>query len=164
MSDDMSRHFRFASSHRIAAPRDRVFDVLADAERWPAWWPQIRAVIPYDATHGRAEIRSFLPLTLRLELTSERADRESGVLRALLAGGLVGWSQFALRADGAAATWVDYTQEVDLMIPGALGRIAASPISRRLLVANHTIMMRAGMRGLERATHGPEAGTQRGRP
>lgn len=147
----MNRRFRFASSHRLAAPRDAVFDILADAEHWPRWWPQIRAVIPYDDTHGRAEIRSVLPFTLRLELTSEVADRETGVLRAALAGDLVGWSEFVLRAAGPAVTVLDYTQEVDLRLSGRLGRIVCSTPARPLLVVNHALMIRRGMRGLERA-------------
>jgi len=150
----MNRRFRFASTHRLAAPRDAVFEVLGDAERWPEWWPQIRSVVPYDDTHGRTEIRSVLPMTLRIELTSERADRESGVLRATLAGDLVGWSQFALRADGAAATWLDYTQEVEVRLPGWAGRLAGWRLLRPVLVANHAIMMRSGMRGLQRRASG----------
>lgn len=146
----MSPHFHFASSHHLAAAHDAVFDVLADAERWPQWWPQIRSITRYDDTHGRAEIRSLLPLTLRVELASELADRESGVLRARLAGDLAGWSQFALRADGAARTWVDYTQEADFMVGGLVGHIAGLGVARAVLVANHAAMMRAGMRGLER--------------
>ncbi|WP_446666879.1 SRPBCC family protein [Flexivirga sp. B27] len=147
----MTRHFRFASSHRIAAPREAVFEVLRDAERWPQWWPQIRSVTPYDDTHGRTEIRSMLPLTLHLELATELVDAESGVLRAQLTGDLVGWSQFALRADGPDRTVLDYTQEVDLGIRGLAGRVAAWPIARPVLLANHAVMMRAGMRGVERA-------------
>lgn len=146
----MNRHFRFVSTHRLAAPRDAVFDVLADAERWPQWWPQIRSVVAYDDTHGRADIRSVLPLTLHIALTSERADRESGVLRATLAGDLVGWSQFVLHASGEAATLLDYTQEVDLRVPGLIGRMACRSFARPLLVANHALMIRSGMRGLER--------------
>lgn len=147
----MSRLFRFASSHPVAAPRDAVFAVLEDAERWPSWWPQIRSVTPYDDVHGRAEIRSFLPLTLRIELATELVDAESGVLRATLAGDLVGWSQFALRADGADRTILDYTQEVRLGMPGLAGRLAANPLARPVLIANHAAMMRSGMRGLARA-------------
>ncbi|MFC6704941.1 SRPBCC family protein [Flexivirga alba] len=147
----MSRLFRFASSHDIAAPRDAVFEVLRDAERWPQWWPQIRSVTPYDDTHGRAEIRSVLPLTLRVELSTELVDAESGVLRATLAGDLVGWSQFALRASGPDRTILDYTQEVRLGMPGMIGRLASSAIARPVLIANHAAMMRSGMRGLARA-------------
>jgi carbon monoxide dehydrogenase subunit G len=147
----MSGHFRFASSHRLAAPRDAVFDILADAERWPEWWPQVRTIIRYDDTHGRAEIRSALPLTLRVELTSERSDRESGVLRAVLGGDLVGWAQFELHSDGPTRTRLDYAQEVDLHVLGRLGRAASYPFARPLLVANHALMMRSGMRGLARA-------------
>lgn len=147
----MSSHFRFVSTHHLEVPPDAVFEVLRDAERWPQWWPQIRSITRYDDTHGRAEIRSALPLTLRVELTSERADRESGVLRATLTGDLVGWSQFVVRADGASATWLDYSQEVDLRVPGPAGRLARSPLVRPLLVANHAFMIRSGMRGLLRA-------------
>lgn len=146
----MGRHFRFASSHHLAAPRDAVFEVLRDAERWPEWWPQIRSVTPYDDTHGSAEIRSVLPLTLHVELATELVDAESGVLRARLSGDLVGWSQFAVRADGVDRTILDYTQEVDLGMPGLLGRLACSAPARPVLLANHATMMRAGMRGLTR--------------
>jgi len=146
----MNRHFRFASSHLLAAPRDAVFDVLVDAEHWPRWWPQIRSVTPYDDTHGSAKIRSVLPFTLRLELTSEVADRESGVLRATLAGDLVGWAEFVVRAAGQQ-TALDYAQEVDLQLPGRIGALACSAPARPLLVANHALMIRRGMRGLQRA-------------
>lgn len=147
----MTRHFRFASSHRVDASRESVFEVLRDAERWPQWWPQIRSVTPYDDTHGRTEIRSVLPLTLRLELTTELVDPESGVLRATLGGDLTGWSQFAVRADGPELTILDYTQEVDLTLPGLVGRMATWTIARPVLLANHAAMMRAGMRGLASA-------------
>jgi len=147
----MNRHFSFASSHLIAAPSDAVFEVLADAEHWPQWWPQIRSVQPYDDTHGRAEIRSALPFTLRLELASEVTDRETGVLRASLTGDLVGWSEFVVRATGPATTALDYAQEVDLRLPGRIGRIACSAPARPLLLANHALMIRRGMRGLETA-------------
>lgn len=146
-----TRLFRFASSHDVAAPRDAVFQVLQDAEHWPQWWPQIRSVTPYDDTHGRTEIRSVLPLTLRVELTTKLVDPESGVLRATLTGDLVGWSQFALRADGPERTIVDYTQEVRLGMPGLIGRLASAAVARPVLVANHAAMMRSGMRGLARA-------------
>lgn len=149
----MSGHFRFASAHHLGAPRDAVFDILADAERWPQWWPQIRAIIRYDDTHGRADIRSVLPLTLRVELTSERADRESGVLRAVLAGDLEGWAQFELYDESPTHTRLDYTQEVDLRVHGPLGGLAAYRIARPLLIANHAFMMRSGMRGLTRAAN-----------
>ncbi|MBB2893939.1 SRPBCC family protein [Flexivirga oryzae] len=149
----MNRHFRFASRHQLAAPRDAVFDVLVDAERWPTWWPQIRSVIPYDDTHGRAEIRSVLPFTLRIELTSEIADRESGVLRASLTGDLVGWSEFVIHAAGQG-TALEYSQEVDLRLSGQLGRVACSAPARPLLIANHALMIRRGMHGLQRAAAG----------
>ncbi|RNI25454.1 SRPBCC family protein [Flexivirga caeni] len=150
----MNRRFRFASTHRLCAPRDAVFDILADAERWPQWWPQIRSITRYDDAHGAAQIRSVLPLTLHVELTSELADRESGVLRAELAGDLVGWSQFELRAAGAATTILKYTQEVDFAPSGVAARLGALPLSRPVLLANHWFMMRSGMRRLADAAEG----------
>ncbi|GAB3494465.1 SRPBCC family protein [Flexivirga lutea] len=147
----MGELFRFASTHRIAAARDAVFEVLRDAERWPQGWPQIRSVTPYDDSHGRTEIRSVLPLTLRIELSTERVDPESGVLRASLAGDLIGWSQFALRAEGRDRTVLDYTQQVQLGVAGITGRLAGSALARPTLIANHAAMMRSGMRGLSRA-------------
>ncbi|WP_265442893.1 SRPBCC family protein [Flexivirga meconopsidis] len=151
-----ARHFRFASTHRVGAARDDVFAILAEGETWDRWWPQIRSITAYDETRGSVHIRSVLPLTLRLELTSEVADPESGVLRASLAGDLVGWSQFVLTSDGPAATSLAYTQEVDLMVGGVLGRVSTWRAMRPLLIANHAAMMRSGMRGLERAASHPK--------
>lgn len=144
-------HFRFASQHRLDAPRDPVFEVLADAERWGDWWPQIRQITAHDEVSGSVVIRSALPRSLHLQIRSEIADRESGVLRATLGGDLVGWSQFALTSAGPAYTTVDYTQEVDLVLPGIHGLIGGWRLARPVLIANHRLMMRAGMRGLNRA-------------
>ncbi|TWP38162.1 SRPBCC family protein [Leekyejoonella antrihumi] len=146
----MTTFFRFVSSHRLDAPRDAVFDVLAEAETWDQWWPQIRSITPYSAVTGQVRIRSMLPLTLVLELTSEVVDRGSGVLRASLAGDLEGWAQFTVAAEAGGAR-LDYVQEARLVrprLPAVLGYVI-----RPVLIANHALMMRAGMRGLAARAH-----------
>ena len=154
----MSGFYRFASSHRLEAPRDAVFAVLAEAETWGEWWPQIRSITAHSDVTGEVRIRSLLPLTLVLELTSEVVDASRGVLRARLAGDLEGWAQFTVNSwtecgPGAgpvgeqSATRLDYVQEATLVRPRVPAALAYA--MRPVLIANHRLMMRSGMRGLE---------------
>ena len=36
--------YRFVTVWRLQAPIDRVFAEIDDAEAWPTWWPNVRAV------------------------------------------------------------------------------------------------------------------------
>ena len=38
--------YRLLTTWRLRAPRDEVWDVLADAQGWPGWWPSVRRVEP----------------------------------------------------------------------------------------------------------------------
>ena len=141
------RPYRFRGEYRIAAPCSPVVAGLRDADHWPTWWPQIRAVVRHSDTTGLVTIRSLLPVTLRLTVTGEVDDPDAGVLRARIGGDLDGWIEFGVDCgehDGAAR--VTYAQECGVSKPG-LAR--ASALLRPLLRANHAAMMRSGMRGLE---------------
>ncbi len=142
----MSDLFRFASVHRLDAPVGTVFEVLRDAESWGQWWPQIKRVTPRDDRTGTVVIRSLLPITLVLEVTSELTDPALGVLRARLDGDLHGWAQFTVTGESGGST-LEYEQETTLVHPH-LPSLAAHAM-RPLLVVNHAAMMHAGMRGLQ---------------
>ena len=73
----MSRRYeRVLVPHRwtVAAPADRVQQVLADLEHYPDWWPQIVAVAKIDDDNARVLCRSVLPYTLDLVLTVVRRE------------------------------------------------------------------------------------------
>ena len=36
--------YRFVTVWRLQAPIDQVFAEIDDAEAWPTWWPNVRAV------------------------------------------------------------------------------------------------------------------------
>jgi len=143
--------FAFHHVWRIAAPTPRVFEVLAAADRYAEWWPQIRSVTREGPDDGTALVRSVLPIPLTLHLHREVSDAETGHLAVRIAGDLCGWARWqvrpALGAAGAPATVADYRQTVVVAQP-RLRRLA--PPARLLFIANHSWMMRSGERGLRR--------------
>ncbi|MFE6226086.1 MULTISPECIES: SRPBCC family protein [unclassified Streptomyces] len=140
---DWSR-YRFRSVWRLAAPPDRVYAVLARAEEYPRWWPQVRAVAPRDGTSGTARFRSLLPYDLRVTVRAARRDPAARVLEVRLGGDLEGWARWTLTPDGTG-TRALYEQEVE--VRARLLRLLAVP-GRPLFRANHALMMRGGRRGL----------------
>ncbi len=153
--------FRFRHVWHVPADAATTFEALADVDRYPLWWPQVRSIRRIDDASGHAYVRSMLPYTLDLVLTREIEDAEAGVLRVRLGGDLDGWSEFRVSPDPdeaddgsyaaesspSVATIADYRQEATVTAKG-LEHIV--PLARPLLTLNHTWMMRAGERGLAR--------------
>lgn len=140
----MSRTYRFGGTWRVPYALDVVQPVLVDLERYPEWWPQVRAVAKISDDDARVLCRSALPYTLDLVLHAER--REERVLETSLAGDLEGFARWDL-APAGDGTRLDYTQEVRVS-----GRVlgAASYCLRPLLSWNHHRMMEGCVAGLER--------------
>ena len=136
--------YRFRSLWDVDAPPDAVFSVLAAAEEYPLWWPQVREVIRIDDSSGRARFRSFLPYDLFVTARQVRRDAVAGVLEVALEGDLDGWARWTVSAHGGGTRAV-YDQEVE--VRRSLMRVLAVP-GRPLFRANHALMMRAGLRGL----------------
>lgn len=142
----MSPSYRFRTVWRLPHAPERVWDVLADVERYPDWWPQVRSGRRIDATSGEVTCRSLLPYDLTFRLRRDVEDRSALILRARMDGDLVGTSQWTVRADGPGCEAV-FEEEV------SVGRSAvrlAGRLVRPALVFNHGLMMRAGERGLRR--------------
>lgn len=146
----MSTHYRFDSRWSVPVGQGLLFDLLADLEGYPAWWPQVRAVGRVDEDTALVVARSLLPYSLRLVMTRIVEDRDAGVLEAGLGGQLEGWCRWTLHEAGGG-TDVRYEQEVTT--PGRL-MSAASRVARPALVGNHAWMMRGGRRGMLRAARG----------
>lgn len=138
---------------QVPHPRGAVYDVLADADRYPQWWPQVREAVRIDAHSGRARLRSALPISLSVELSQAHRDPVLGVLRASVRGDLVGWSQWTVEI-APEGSIVTFDQEVDFTKPMPTATLVAL---RPLMVANHRYMMWSGRRGLVR--HLSSAGT-----
>ncbi len=137
-------HYRFRSLWALAAPVDRVYDVLADAEHYPRWWPQVREVTRLDDRRGVIRVRSRLPYDLVFTAREVRRDPAAGVLEIMMTGDLDGWARWTLTSTGQG-TRARYDQEVHVTKP--LMRRLAVP-GRLVFRANHALMMRAGRRGL----------------
>ncbi|GGY49420.1 SRPBCC family protein [Streptomyces omiyaensis] len=136
--------YRFRSVWRLDAPPDRVYAVLARAEEYPRWWPQVRSVVPRDAATGTARFRSVLPYDLHVTVRALRQDPGVRVLEVRLDGDLEGWARWTVTPDGAG-TRALYEQEVE--VRARLLRLLAVP-GRPFFRANHALMMRGGRRGL----------------
>jgi uncharacterized protein YndB with AHSA1/START domain len=137
-------HYRFRSLWALPAPVPVVYRALERVEDYPRWWPQVREVTRLDDTTGTLRIRALLPYDLTQTVREERRDPAAGVLQAALTGDIEGWARWTLTPRGTG-TLVRYDQEVDVRKP--LLRRFAVP-GRVFFRANHTLMMRAGRRGL----------------
>jgi hypothetical protein len=135
----VSRRYTFRHEWTVAAPATRVQQVLGDLERYPEWWPQIRAVAKIDDDNARVVCRSVLPYDIDLLLTLVR--REPLLLETELAGDLDGRARWRLFPEDGA-TRLEYEQDV-LVTSRLLGVLSVA--LRRPLAWNHDRMM-AGCR------------------
>ena len=131
--------YRFSSTWQVAAPVGEVAATVVDLERYPEWWPQVRAVARLGEDTAWVRCRASLPYTLDLVLVA--ASRTPPVLEVSIGGDLTGFARFTLSGTDAGGTRLDFRQEVS-----AHGALAlASYVARPLLAWNHERMM-AGCR------------------
>ncbi|SOD73321.1 polyketide cyclase/dehydrase/lipid transport protein [Jatrophihabitans sp. GAS493] len=141
----MSHIYRFRSQWRLDAPPTAVYAALRDVAEYPRWWPQVRSARQLDDQSGEISCRSFLPYTLRFVATRDVEDPVALRLRARLRGDLNGFSEWIVESRSRVATTATFVEEVTLGSP-TLRRVSA--VTRPVMVANHSAMMRAGERGL----------------
>jgi hypothetical protein len=138
----MSPPYSFRVSWTVPFPLERVHGLLVDLERYPEWWPQVRAVAKLGEDDALVVCRSVLPYSLNLMLHAERRDPTH--LETTLSGDLEGVVRWYL-ADLGTETRMDFEQEVH--VTGRLLRLA-SGAARPLLRWNHERMMRGCLTGL----------------
>ncbi|MEI5672117.1 MULTISPECIES: SRPBCC family protein [unclassified Nocardioides] len=139
----MRASYAFADAWHLDAAPEAVRDVLVDLERYPEWWPQVRAVASLGPDEARVVCRSALPYALDLVLRA--VSRELPVLEVAVAGDLSGTVRFRL-APSYGGTLLRLEQEVS--VSGLLGTL--SPLVRPVLTWNHDRMMRGCVAGLRR--------------
>ncbi|MEG3629525.1 SRPBCC family protein [Streptomyces poriticola] len=137
-------HYRFLSLWVLPAPVPTVYEALERIEDYPRWWPQVREVTRLGDTAGLIRIRSLLPYDLTSTMRERRRDPDAGVLEVALSGDIDGWARWTVTPH-ASGSLARYEQEVDVRKP-LLRRLAVP--GRAFFRANHTLMMRAGRRGL----------------
>ncbi|OEU96768.1 polyketide cyclase [Streptomyces oceani] len=142
-------YYEFHAVWRLSATPAEVYAVLADAERYPSWWPQVREVYPLDGDAGMACFRSFLPYELRVTARALRRDEATGVLEMAMTGDLQGHVRWTIARDTADPRLVRAEFDQCVEVRKRSLRWFALP-GRPLFLANHALMMRAGLRGLRR--------------
>ncbi|MGH3423784.1 MAG: SRPBCC family protein [Nocardioidaceae bacterium] len=138
--------YQFRTSWHLHAPRDTVFELLADVEHYPQWWPAVRRIEGVDEHTARASLRARLPYTLVCTLTRVAQDPDRGVLEVRLEGDLVGFARWTVTGT-ATGTSALYEQQVTTTTRAM--RVLA-PVARPLFRLNHRWMMRDGYAGLRR--------------
>lgn len=147
--------YTFQSNWRLAAPPDRVYEVLADVETYPRWWPQVRATRRLDDVSGELTCRSLLPYDLTFVMHREVQDPDARILRARMTGDLAGSSQWTITSAGSGTLAV-FDEDVDV----GVGLVkAAGRLFRPALRANHDHMMRSGEKGLRKHLSSPATGS-----
>lgn len=137
----MKTSYSFRGTWTVAAAPEAVHDVLVDLERYPDWWPQVRAVAKLGPDDARVLCRSALPYTLDLVLHAEH--REPPLLETTISGDLDGVVRWRLVPDDDG-TRMEFEQDVQV------GRLlgVASYVARPLLTWNHHRMMDGCIAGL----------------
>jgi uncharacterized protein YndB with AHSA1/START domain len=138
----------FRSEWHLAAPATDVYRALADVERYPRWWPQVRDTRRIDDTAGELTCRSLMPHDLVFVMRREIEDPASGLLRAVISGDLVGTGQWTITANGSDGTGTLAVFDEDVSVGHGLVQ-AAGPFFRPLLRLSHDHMMRSGEKGLQ---------------
>ena len=135
--------FEFRGTWSVAAPLEAVREAVVDLERYPEWWPQIRAVAKLGPDDARVLCRSTLPYTLDLVLHA--VSREGTVLEVEVSGDLDGSVRWQLSPE-PTGTRMDFAQRVRVTGLLALGSYVARPLLRW----NHHRMMAGCVDGLRR--------------
>ncbi len=146
------RPYRFLSTWLLEAPRERVWDAIYDAERWPEWWRGVERMQIARAGDERGQgalwrsaWRSLLPYTLEFEFELVRVERPSlleGRARGELAGSGT-WRVYESEL-GTASTW-EWRVATTAAWMNAFG-----PLARPVFAWNHHAVMKNGGVGLAR--------------
>lgn len=144
--------YSFLTTWCVAAPLERVWDVLSDAEGYPEWWKGVRKVTALEpgeagghrvGTLYRMEWRSRLPYSLVFDSRVTRSE-PLHLIEGHASGELQGIGAWRLY-EGAAGTAAIYSWDVATTRPWMN---AAGPLARPVFAWSHDYIMRQGAEGL----------------
>jgi uncharacterized protein YndB with AHSA1/START domain len=143
--------YEFLTTWCVDAPIDRVWEVLNESARYPAWWPGVQAV---ELLRGGDELgvgqvsrfswRSLLPYTLRFDMRVTRVERPY-VIEGEATGELEGRGVWRLYDGDGTAVVYDWRVRTTQPWMNLLG-----PVARPAFAWNHDLVMRQGGFGLAR--------------
>jgi uncharacterized protein YndB with AHSA1/START domain len=140
-------YFKLLSEWSFAASIEQVWELIADGERYPRWWPAFRRAEPVSGGGVHYRLKSGLGYTLDFfQSTTKSVAPRRLVLRAQ--GDLVGTGALELSEEGAG-TRVRFLWDVDL------GRrwlrwLSRVPGMKGLFERSHRRVMEQGRRRLLR--------------
>jgi hypothetical protein len=147
----MTARYRFLTTWLLDAPRDDIWEVVHDVERWPEWWRGVERVEKLrggdeDGVGGvfAQRWRSALPYTVSFDIETTRIERPL-LLEGRATGELEGIGRW--RFHEGAATAVTYEWNVRTTRPW-MNTIA--PVGRPVFVWSHSVVMRWGGESLAR--------------
>jgi len=138
--------YAFVTRWSFQAPIEHVWEKIADAERWPEWWPYVKEVevLEPGGLDGvgrllRMTWKTRLPYSLAFDIKSVRIDPPC-YMEGRAQGELVGSGIWRLRQVGDV-TDVRYDWEVRTT---KFWMNLLAPIARPLFAWNHDGVMKAG--------------------
>jgi Polyketide cyclase / dehydrase and lipid transport len=143
--------YNFRSVWQLHAGAEEVFEVLADLQSYPLWWPEVRRVKRLDDSAAELTVRSLLPYDLDFTSTQSRRDRFAGILEAAMSGDLAGFSRWTITSTGAGRCTAIFEEDVTAH-KALLRRLAL--VARPAFRANHRLMMQHGQAGLQTYLYG----------
>jgi uncharacterized protein YndB with AHSA1/START domain len=144
--------YSFLTTWCLAAPLERVWEVLSDTPRYPEWWKGVRKVTVLEpgeeGDHGvgtlyRLQWRSKLPYSLEFDSRVTRVQAPH-LMEGHASGELEGTGAWRL-FEGAEGTAVLYSWDVRTT---RAWMNAVGPLARPAFRWNHDYVMRQGAQGL----------------
>ena len=146
--------YSFVTIWHLAAPIERVFDLIDDSLAWPDWWPSVLTVEEVEAgAHDhlgnvrRYTFRGRLPYLLRFDMRLIRRERPTG-LEGTATGELEGVGRWSLSAEGEG-TVVRYEWNIRTT-RWWMNLFAPLPFVDSIFRLNHHAVMRDGLSGARR--------------
>lgn len=149
--------YAFLSTWLLQAPRQMVWDVIADAEAWPEWWPGVTSSVELDrgderrvGSRHRVAWRGLLPYTVKFEFEVDALEEPSR-MAGRATGDLNGTGVWRLYEErGVTAVTYDWRVRTERAWMNTL-----APVARPVFAWNHNWVMARGGEGLARRIDAP---------
>ncbi len=145
----MAREYVFVDEWDVRAPIEEVFEAVADARTYPAWWKPVYIAVEADGPPdvgcvSRQHFKGRLPYTLKITSSIVRLERPREV-EAHVDGDLSGRGIWTLTdEDGGVHIRFDWRVNADRALLRYL-----SPVLRPAFRWNHNWAIARAMEGLE---------------